>query len=62
MYFRDANVALIVYDVTNKRTLECVDYWSSEIHKANADDYIIVLVGNKSDLTNRRQVSYEEGA
>jgi GTPase SAR1 family protein len=54
MYFRDANVALIIFDVTNKRTLDCVDYWSSEIQKANADDYIVVLVGNKSDLTNRR--------
>jgi len=31
MYFRDANVALIIFDVTNKNTLEAVDYWSSEI-------------------------------
>lgn len=54
MYFRDANVALIVFDVTNKRTLSCVDYWSEEVHKSNAVDFIIVLVGNKSDLHLKR--------
>ena len=50
MYFRDANVAIIVFDVTNAKTLQCVEYWSQEVHKSNALDFIIVLVGNKSDL------------
>ena len=54
MYFRDANVAMIVYDVTNKRTLECVEYWAAECKKSNADDFFMVLVGNKSDLKTRR--------
>lgn len=54
MYFRDANVALIVFDVTNKRTLESVDYWAQEVQKSNALDFIIVLVGNKCDLPHKR--------
>jgi Ras-related protein Rab-6A len=61
MYFRDANVALIVFDVTNRKTLACVDYWADEVHKANADDFFIVLVGNKCDLQQKRQISVEEG-
>ncbi len=61
MYFRDANVALIVFDVTNSKTLECVDYWAQEVHKSNAQDFIIVLIANKSDLTAKRQVSQTEG-
>lgn len=61
MYFRDANVALIVFDVTNSRTLQCVDYWSQEIQKANAEDFIVVLIGNKCDLSIKRQISYAEG-
>lgn len=54
MYFRDANVALIVFDVTNRKTLECVQYWAEEVQKSNALDFIIVLVGNKSDLGVKR--------
>lgn len=51
MYFRDANVAIIVFDVTNKKTLACVEYWAEEVKKANAEDFFIVLVGNKADLS-----------
>ena len=58
MYFRDANVAMIVFDVTNKKTLECVEYWAKEVKQSNAEDFLIVLVGNKADLENKRQVSY----
>ncbi|CDW84763.1 gtp binding protein [Stylonychia lemnae] len=61
MYFRDANVAIIVYDVTNKQSLECVDYWVDEVNRSNANDYFIVLVGNKCDLRKFRQVTMEEG-
>lgn len=54
MYFRDANIAIIVFDVTNKKTFECVDYWSSEVKQANAEDFFIVIVGNKADLESKR--------
>jgi len=43
-------VAIIVFDMTNQKSLESVDYWINEINKSNAYDYFIVLVGNKSDL------------
>lgn len=53
MYFRDANIALIVFDMTNRKTLESVRYWADEVFKSNALDFFIVLVGNKSDLKKR---------
>lgn len=31
MYFRDANVALVVFDVTNRRSFDSVDFWYDEI-------------------------------
>ena len=61
MYFRDAHVAIIVFDLTNKNSLKCVDFWAQEVFKANADDFFIVLVGNKCDLKNKRQITIEEG-
>ena len=61
MYFRDANIALIVFDVTNRRSLECVEYWAEEVRSSEVDDSYIILVGNKSDLDEKRQVSKQEG-
>ena len=52
-------MAIIVFDLTNYHSLECVDFWVDEINKSNAYDYFIVLVGNKSDLRRQRKVSYE---
>lgn len=61
MYFRDASVALIVFDLTNQNSLKCVEYWSEEVLKANTDEFFIVLVGNKCDLHNKRQITKEKG-
>lgn len=59
-YYRDAKIALIVFDLTNSATLNSVTEWHSRICEANPIPFITVLVGNKSDLPNR-QVSQEQG-
>ena len=61
MYFRDANVAIIVFDVTNRKSFENVDYWAQEVQVSNAEDFFIMLVGNKGDLEKQRQVTFDEG-
>ena len=60
-YYRDAVGALLVYDITSYRSFESVEEkWSRELYD-NADANIVVLlVGNKSDLEDRREVSFEE--
>ena len=50
MYFRDAKVAILVFDVTNKKSYDCAEYWAQEVSKSNAEDFFMVLVGNKCDL------------
>jgi GTPase SAR1 family protein len=54
MYFRDANIALIVFDVSNRKSIDSVEYWANEVKKAQVEDSFIVLVGNKSDLAQKR--------
>ena len=54
MYFRDADVAIIVFDLTDKGTMEKVEYWASEVLNANPGEFMFILVGNKNDLTHRR--------
>lgn len=60
-YYKGAKGALVVYDITQKSTFESVDKWIKEVKIMGEQDLIIVLVGNKSDLEEKRQVSINEG-
>ncbi|RLV90207.1 GTP-binding protein YPT6 [Spathaspora sp. JA1] len=60
-YIRDSHVAVICYDITNKKSFLNLDKWIKDVKLERGDDVIIVLVGNKSDLANdKRQVSIED--
>ena len=58
-YYRDAKIALIIFDLTNPSTLLSVPDWYNRICEANSTPFITVLVGNKTDLPNR-QVTQEQ--
>ena len=60
-YYKGAKGAFIVYDITRKDTFDSIDKWASDL-KTNGDQNIsIVLIGNKSDLEDKREVQKEEG-
>ncbi|XP_056390832.1 ras-related protein Rab-17 isoform X2 [Hyla sarda] len=51
LYFRGANAALLVYDITSKETFNRAQFWLQELQKyVFSGDMVIALVGNKSDL------------
>lgn len=52
MYIRDVNIALIVFDLTDPRTLENVEFWANEVKLYNMEEFFIILVGNKKDLVD----------
>eukprot|EP00892_Ulva_mutabilis_P007333 jgi/Ulvmu1/4972/UM207_0016.1 len=60
-YIRDSSVAVVVYDVTNRQSFLNTTRWIEEVRTERGSDVIIVLVGNKTDLVDKRQVSIEEG-
>ena len=60
-YIRDSSVAVIVYDVTNKTSFQNCDKWIEDVRSERGGDVIIMLVGNKTDLGDKRQVTAEEG-
>ena len=60
-YIRDSSVAVVVYDVTNRQSFLNTNRWIEEVRTERGSDVIIVLVGNKTDLVDKRQVSIEEG-
>ena len=60
-YYRQAIGVLLVYDISRRSSFESIDKWLNEV-RDHADEKVeIILVGNKSDLGNRRQVSQAEG-
>ena len=60
-YYRGAAGALLVYDITRRDTFTHLTRWLEEVRQHGNPDMCIMLVGNKSDLETRRQVSTEEG-
>ncbi|KAK3028905.1 hypothetical protein RJ639_039914, partial [Escallonia herrerae] len=58
-YYRGAHGIIIVYDVTDQESFNNVKQWLSEIDRYAGDNVNKLLVGNKSDMTANKVVSYE---
>ena len=61
-YIRDSSVAVIVYDLTNPTSFQNTRKWLNDVRSERGNDVVIILVGNKTDLSDSRQVSTDEGA
>lgn len=59
MYYRNANAALVVYDITQEASLERAKSWIKELQRQASQDIVIALAGNKLDLESERKVSTE---
>jgi Ras-related protein Rab-11A len=61
-YYRGAVGALLIYDVTNYKTFKNVGEWLRELKEHADSNIVILLVGNKTDLADKRDVSREAAA
>ena len=51
LYYRDAQVAILTYDITNESTFASIDFWIQELkYKVENENMILCLVGNKCDV------------
>ncbi|XP_036971228.1 RAB6B, member RAS oncogene family a isoform X1 [Acanthopagrus latus] len=60
-YIRDSTVAVVVYDITNVNSFQQTSKWIEDVRTERGSDVIIMLVGNKTDLADKRQITIEEG-
>ncbi|KAM4739727.1 ras-related protein Rab-6B isoform X1 [Xiphophorus maculatus] len=60
-YIRDSTVAVVVYDITNVNSFQQTSKWIDDVRTERGSDVIIMLVGNKTDLADKRQITIEEG-
>lgn len=59
-YYRGSMVGYLVFDLTQRSTFDNLEKWLSDIKKVVLPNCIFVLIGNKSDQSERRQVSEAE--
>jgi Ras-related protein Rab-6A len=61
-YIRDSSVAVVVYDISSKKTFEQTRKWIDDVRGERGNDVIVVLVGNKTDLgDSKREVTTQQG-
>ncbi|KAJ8637326.1 hypothetical protein MRB53_011593 [Persea americana] len=60
-YYRGAVGALIVYDVSRRQTFDSIERWLNELQTHSDMNVVTILIGNKTDLKDGREVSTDEG-
>uniref|UniRef100_A0A3P8QGX3 RAB41, member RAS oncogene family n=1 Tax=Astatotilapia calliptera TaxID=8154 RepID=A0A3P8QGX3_ASTCA len=60
-YIRDSAAAVVVYDIANLNSFQQTSKWIDDVRTERGSDVIIMLVGNKTDLADKRQITTEEG-
>ena len=60
-YYKGSKGALVVYDITQKKTFENIEKWVNDLKAAGDPKITIILIGNKNDLDDKRQVSKDQG-
>ncbi|XP_032423158.1 ras-related protein Rab-5B isoform X1 [Xiphophorus hellerii] len=60
MYYRGAQAAIVVFDITKPETFERAKAWVKELQRQASPNIVIALAGNKADLAEKRLVEYEE--
>ncbi|XP_066500560.1 RAB5A, member RAS oncogene family, b [Hoplias malabaricus] len=60
MYYRGAQAAIVVYDITNKESFARAKNWVKELQRQASPNIVIALAGNKLDLEKNRDLDYQE--
>jgi Ras-related protein Rab-1A len=62
-YYKRADCCVLVYDVTNKDSFNAIEnFYVKEINNICKENIKVILVGNKTDLKDKRKISNEDGA
>jgi small GTP-binding protein len=61
LYYNEAKVVLLVYDITNKKSFESIPEWIKSIRDSKGENFPMILLGNKLDKEDIRVISEKEG-
>ena len=60
-YFRGAHGLFLIYDITNRDSFKNLENWLIEIEKNASENVLKILIGNKNDLEDERDIASDEG-
>ena len=60
VYYKGAKGGIVVYDTTEQTTFDNIDKWMLEIKDKTSKDIKLMIIGNKIDLKDEREVENEE--
>ena len=61
-YYKCASGVILTYGVDDRKSFDSIIYWAGEVREKNSLDIPLILVGNKSDLTEKkRKVTEDQG-
>ena len=60
-YFKGSKGAFVVYDITQKSTFDNIDKWIKDLKSETDKNLSIIILGNKCDLENERQITKKQG-
>ena len=60
-YYKNSVCAILVYDVSNRESFEHISSWVEDCLAQSPKTVFMILVGNKSDLNDYRQITFQEG-
>jgi Ras-related protein Rab-5C len=60
MYYQDAAVAVLVYDITKRSTFDGMKVWLHELKEKAPTNILTIIAANKSDLVEAEQVEFAE--
>ena len=59
-FYKNSSMAILVYAIDDRKSFEALDNWLKDLKKESSPDIKTILIGNKIDLENEREVTYEE--
>ena len=60
-YYKGSKGALVIYDITQKETFANIEKWVNDLKCKGDPKITIIIIGNKNDLEEKRQISKEQG-
>ncbi|NXI46442.1 RAB31 protein, partial [Galbula dea] len=60
VYYRGSAAAVIVFDITRERSFHSVKRWVKELEERGPENIVMVIAGNKCDLSDTREVSVKD--
>lgn len=60
-YYRNSHIIILCYDITDAHSFSELDFWINDAKKHLTEPILMAICGTKSDLEDRRVISYEDG-